>query len=391
VDPTERKKRRLRLHLDDENALAAAGMRDDGSSSSEAFLEKRRCHLRPRSGSVTLVPQLRKTQQRQVSEEKFFARIATAVLYPGVAAPERRSELASWLNIEKAHIICVHFRGTGPDLKEQRNILEEVVNSSKETSFDMCDADPLPMALVYQDKYNLVTCTARNDASNIPAAVFEIHRRIIDVWAAPYRVGVVHHVPVIGTGLGHQEFNDAMTLFHDAKVSIVSVHGITSDMVHGIRANLMLINPLWRRTPAGTAVADIDGKFDAYKTGGEADIDAGDWQWVAIPHYMLSLAPVAVDKVKVMPSLDKCPDVDEAMLVLADKSVGLDKFPATFKGGPAVTFPIGVQAVELTSTDAEEPTNSNVSVPFISHVFQYPPAFYTTFHVVLACFGKFGR
>ena len=119
----------------------------------------------------------------------------------------------------------------------------------------MCGADTAPMALIYREHYNKVTCTSVKTADTMASAVFAIHRLIQGEWAAPYAVGVVQAPPA--TCLGASDFKEAMACFHDDKVSFVSVHGITTAMVLGIKAHMLLCNPLWRGTHADTAVADI--------------------------------------------------------------------------------------------------------------------------------------
>ena len=48
------------------------------------------------------------------------------------------------------------------------------------------------------------------------------------------------HPPLSVHQLGASDFKEAMAGFHDDKVSFVSVHGITTAMVLGIKAQLLL-------------------------------------------------------------------------------------------------------------------------------------------------------
>ena len=106
-------------------------------------------------------------------------------------------------------------------------------------------------------------------------------------------------------------------------------------------------------------------------------------------HSPLSLAPVGDQKV---PYLDGCSHIRRCMPKLRYESCTLNELPATFPSGPAVTFPIGVQPVDLSADE-----DSNLGAPedrqfvrrYITHVYQPVPRFYKSLHVVLACFGKY--
>jgi len=197
-------------------------------------------------------------------------------------------------------------------------------------------------------------------------------------------------------GLGANDFRDAMKFFHNWKVSFVSVHGITTGMVEGIKANILLCNPMWRETHADTAVADVSGTFQLYESN--KYIPPGTWEWAAIPHYLLSLAPMPIDRHKIkLPLLNECSNVRDVMPNRINRSgmtvVKLSNLPATFPSGPAVTFPPGVQAVELSG---DEDSNEDVAedrnvVSSISHVYQPPPTFFKTLHCVQAWFGKYEK
>ena len=107
---------------------------------------------------------------------------------------------------------------------------------------------------------------------------------------------------------------------------------------------------------------------------------------------MDSLAPVGNQK---LPCLDRCSHVDDAMPGLSGDSCSLNELPATFPSGPAVTFPTGVQPVDL--SDDEDSNHVALQdrqfVRHIAHVFQPVPVVYKSLHAmvvldaIVACFG----
>ena len=344
---------------------------------------------RPRSEPGS--PQLRTPPRRQVSAKNFFACISTAALYPETG----RSEIESWLNhtATKAHVICVHFIGDTKSFQTQKKILIKVVAASER--FAMHGAPMAPMSLLYQKQYNKVRYASfkrgmesHHRRSPISSAVFEISRRIQGEWAAPYAVGIVQATPT--TTEGATEFKDTMRFFHDERVTFVSVHGVTTSMVHGFKANLMLCNPLWRETHGDTAVADIEremeGKFMAYRT--DTELPPGGWEYAAMPHYLLSFADV-ICGTKV-PPLQECPHVDVAM-ELGTKCCGLHKLPAISPTGPPVTFPTGMTMVDLSGDEdtAHIAAQNRQQVHRIKKVYQGFPHFFRTLHVIQAVFGTF--
>ena len=149
---------------------------------------------------------------------KFFARISTTAVYPGVD----RSEVECWLNEIPGHIMVVHLIGDMYTRNEQRRTLRSVVKSSER--FEMCDADTAPMALIFQKMYNRVTMASLQTAdmitSRVASAVFEIHRLIEGMPTAPYAVGVVQAPR--GTKTGATEFNEAMHCFQKHSTVICS-------------------------------------------------------------------------------------------------------------------------------------------------------------------------
>jgi len=324
-----------------------------------------------------------------VVSNKFFSRISTTAVYPGVD----RSEVECWLNEIPGHIMVVHLIGDMDTRNEQRRTLRSVVKSSER--FEMCDADTAPMALIFQKMYNRVTMASLQTAdmitSRVASAVFEIHRIIEGVPTAPYAVGVVQTPPQ--TSAGASDFKDTMTFFHNGKVSFVSVHGITTAMVDGMRAHLLLCNPIWRNkyiTGADTAVAE-EGWTDRWESYiAEKHIPPGQWEWAAVPHFLLALIPVENRK---LPSLNKCMHVEDAMPIGGLPVTALHKLPTTFLSGPSVTFPPGVEGVTLDGTTDED--SNTIAAPGdrrvvnVRTVFQDGPTFFEKLHVVQACFGKY--
>ena len=335
-----------------------------------------------RPNAETQIPQLRKKQCRGVSADKFYARIATIALYPEVL----KSDLVSWLNTMRAHIICVHFIGDSVARNNIRRHLKSVVESVEK--FEMCSADTAPMTFIFQHKHNHISLESLR-IDKITSAIFKVNRFADDQWC-PYAFGVAQAPPKNMNGQGANDFRDAMKLFHQWKVSFVSVHGITTGMVERVKAHLLLCNPMWRDTHADTAVADVSVTFQLYKSDEWSYIPPGKWEWAAIPHYLLSLAPI--DHQIKLPSLNECSKVSNVMPNLGGMTVvSLRDLPATFPSGPPVIFPPSVQAVDLSAdedSNEDEPEDRQVASP-ISHVYQGYPTFFKALHCVQATFGKY--
>ena len=335
-----------------------------------------------RPNAETQIPQLRTKQCRGVSADKFYARIATIALYPEVP----KSELVSWLNTMRAHIICVHFIGDSIARNNMRRHLKSVVESVEK--FEMCSADKAPMTFIFQHKYNHISLESLR-IDKITSAIFKVNRFADDQWC-PYAFGVAQAPPKNMNGLGATDFRDAMKLFHQWKVSFVSVHGITTGMVERVKATVLLCNPMWRDTHADTAVADVSATSQLYMSDESSYIPPGNWEWAAIPHYLLSLSPI--DHQIKLPSLNECPKVSAVMPNLGGMTVvSLRDLPATFLSGPPVIFPPSVQAVDLSAdedSNEDEPEDRQVASP-ISHAYQGYPKFFKALHCVQATFGKF--
>ena len=312
----------------------------------------------------------------------FYARMATTAVYDGVT----RGELTRLLEDARSHIICVHFIGNSIARNNMRKRFKNVVDSVEK--FEMCSADTAPMTFIFQHQYNHVSLQSLK-IDKITSAIFKVNRFAEDKWC-PYAFGVAQAPPKNMNGLGANDFRDAMNLFHQWKVSFVSVHGITTGMVERVKANLLLCNPMWRDTHADTAVADVSVTLQLYKSDERFYIPPGKWEWAAIPHYLLSLSPI--DHQIKLPSLNECPKVSAVMPNLGGMTVvSLRDLPATFLSGPPVIFPSSVQAVDLSAdedSNEDEPEDRQVASP-ISHVYQGYPKFFKALHCVQATFGKF--
>jgi len=306
-------------------------------------------------------------------------------MYPAKMIPrDRQSELEAYIKSVEAHIICVHFVGDVINVNNQKKMINTVVRSSER--FEITGTDEAPMAFIYQSKHNHVTCVASRTTDTLTYCVWDIRRWINDEWVAPYSVGVVQSLSAGSGGAGANDFKEAMTFFHTERVSFVSVHGVTTAMgVHGVKAHLLVCNPMWQWTNADTAVADNVNCFPNYEAS--SDMDPGPWQWCVIPHYILSLVE-CYGKVKLHP-LNKTKDVDIAMHELAGKSYVANALPETLASGPAVTFPPGVREVDLDDEDADDAAPPQRQLlRYVHNVFQPPPHFFKALHSIRVCFGR---
>ena len=251
------------------------------------------------------------------------------------------------------------------------------------------------MALLYKKKFNRVELKSCNTADEITSAVFHVYRFIQEKWTtSPYAVGLVQ--APFSAREGAMEFKEAMTSFHKKHVSFVSVHGITTNLIKAVKARFLFLNPMWRETPADTAVADMDCTFK-FDYEGRNLPPAGNWEWAAIPHFLLSLAPLG--RKKTLPLLDNSLSVVEAIPPCWQKLArALDSLPEIYWDyrSPAVTDLPGVESVSLSLTDEEEDSHDVAHdeqplVPVVHQVYQPAPEFYHVMHIVRTLFGKFEK
>ena len=75
----------------------------------------------------------------------------------------------------------------------------------------------------------------------------------------------------------------------------------------------------------------------------------------------------------------------------------MKKIPDIFATGPSVTFPAGVQPVDMSLSDEDESTQAAPEgsgrqlVRYISKVFQEYPQFFKRVHAIHACFGVYEK
>jgi hypothetical protein len=328
--------------------------------------------------SEPTIPQLRTPGRRQVTDWKFYAWMETAALFPDV----KREELETWLNETTVHIIIVHLIGDRESRTGQIHDLRSVVKTS--SRWAMCEAENAPVALIYRECYNRVKCESSKTADTMTSAVFEIQRIVQGTCVAPYAVGVVQ---ALGKNvfelkpISPSDIKSAITSYHKNNVSFVSVYGNTA--ATGMRAQLLLCNPMWRTTDDDTAVADLNRNYGVYALRKKVH-DRGKWQWAAIPHFLLCLTKVE-GGVRV-PCLNHCMHVDKA----PDQAdpVPLSTLPRTYITGPAVTFPTGIRAVDL-SDDSDSDPREDRTLRYVKHVYQREAEIYKSLHIIQVKFGKF--
>ena len=329
--------------------------------------------------SEPTIPQLRTPGRRQVTDWKFFAWMQTAALFPDV----KREELETWLTETTVHIIIVHLIGDRESRTGQIHDLRSVV--TKSSRWGMCEAENAPVALIYREGYNKVKCESSKTADTMASAVFEIQRIVKGTCVAPYAIGVVQ---ALGKNvfefkpISPSDIKSAITSYHRHNVSFVSVYGDTT--ATGIRAKLLLCNPMWRNTDDDTAVADLNKKYGDYFVRKEVPA-GGKWQWAAIPHFLLCFTKVE-GSVRV-PRLDHSMHVDDAP-DHADP-VPLSKLPWVYPTGPAITFPTGIRAVDL-SDDSDSDPREDRTLSYVKHVYQRKAEpIYKSLHIIQVKFGKY--
>ena len=127
----------------------------------------------------------------------------------------------------------------------------------------------------------------------------------------------------------------------------------------------------------------------AYRTDTELLPGCGEWwEYAAMPHYLLSFADV-ISGTKV-PPLQECPHVDVAM-ELGTQCCALHKLPAISPTGPPVTFPAGIEMVDLSGDEdaAHIAPQNRQQVHNVNKIYQEFPHFFRTVHVIQAVFGTF--
>ena len=88
-----------------------------------------------------------------------------------------------------------------------------------------------------------------------------------------------------------------------------------------------------------------------------------------------------------VPCLDDSGSVDDAPVFA--ENLALSELPKTYPTGPAVTFPTGIRAVDL-SDDSDSDPREDRTLSYVKHVYQRKAEeIYKSLHIIQVKFGKF--